>query len=61
MLLRFRINRPSNVMKGLREKLLPQAWAAPAKAHRTLADNLAPPDTFAGRKTQEPFPREEDL
>ena len=41
MLLRFRINRPSNVMKGLPEKLIEQAWAALAEARRTLAANPA--------------------
>jgi hypothetical protein len=60
MLPPFRIIRPSNTLKGFQEKLLEQAWAALATAHRTLADNPHP-DTFAGRKTQEPFPSEEDL
>jgi hypothetical protein len=60
MLPRFRVIRPPNVLKGFQEKLLEQAWAALAEAHRTLADNPHP-DTFAGRKTQEPFPSEEDL
>lgn len=60
MLPPFRIIRPSNTLKGFQEKLLEQAWAALATAHRTLTDNPHP-DTFAGRKTQEPFPSEEDL
>lgn len=56
----FRIIRPPNVTKGVQEKLLEQAWTALAKARQALSDNPCP-DTFAGRKTQEPFPREDDL
>ena len=60
MLQLFRIIRPSNALKGFQEKLIERAWASLSEAHRTLADTPHP-DTFAGRKTQEPFPSEEDL
>lgn len=54
----FRIVRPSNTIKNMEEKHFELAWAAINEARRTLDDNPVP-DTFAGRKTQEPFPREE--
>ncbi len=58
MLRIFRIARRSNTIKNMEEQHFEQAWAAIKEARRTLADNPLP-DTFAGRKTQEPFPREE--
>ncbi len=54
----FRIVRPSNTIKNMEEKHFELAWAAINEARRTLDDNPVP-DTFAGRKTQEPFPSEE--
>lgn len=59
MLRIFRIARLSNTTKSLEEQHLIQAWAAIKQARLTLTNN-PPPDTFAGRKTQEPFPREEE-
>jgi hypothetical protein len=52
-----RIVRLSNTMKGLEERLLRQAHAAIVRARRTLSEQPCP-DTFLGRKTQEPFPQE---
>jgi hypothetical protein len=56
----FRVVRLSNRTEQLEEKLYQRAWTAITEARQMLADNPRP-DTFAGRKTQEPFPSEEDL
>jgi hypothetical protein len=53
----FRIIRLSNKVRELEEKLLGQAHAAIMRARRTLSEHPCP-DTFLGRKTQEPFPQE---
>ena len=56
----FRVVRLSNRTEQLEEKLYQRAWTAITETRQMLADNPCP-DTFAGRKTQEPFPSEEDL
>ena len=53
----FRIARSSNVSKNLDDQQLEETRAAINEGRRLLADNPRP-DTFAGRKTQEPFPKE---
>ncbi|WP_298261608.1 hypothetical protein [Bradyrhizobium sp.] len=57
MLRIFGIRRPSNTVNDLEEKHLEQAWAAINGSRQMLVDNPSP-DTFLGRRTQEPFPRE---
>ena len=54
----FRILRSSNTSKYLDHQRLDETRTAINEARRLLADN-APPDTFLGRKTQEPFRRED--
>jgi hypothetical protein len=51
----FHISRLSNRAKGLEEKHLERTWAVIKEARKMLADTPCP-DTFLGRKTQEPFP-----
>ena len=58
MLRIFRVIRSSNTVKGLEEKEIEQARAAISASRRTLENPL--PDTFLGRKTREPFPREDE-
>jgi hypothetical protein len=53
----FHISRLSNSAKGLEEKHLERTWAVIKEARKMLADTPCP-DTFLGRKTQEPFPKE---
>ena len=55
----FRIVRSFKTSKNSDDQQLEETWAAINEARRLLADNPRP-DTFAGRKTQEPFRREED-
>lgn len=57
MLRIFRILRTSNGVKDLEEALLHESGTALVTARRIL-DNPRP-DTFLGRKTQEPFPCED--
>jgi hypothetical protein len=57
MLPTLRIIRLSNTLKGSEEKHLEFAWTAIMQARRMLTDHPCP-DTFLGRKTQEPFPSE---
>jgi hypothetical protein len=54
----FHINRLSN-FKGWDDEQIEFAWAAIRESRLMLADNPCP-DTFLGRKTQEPFPNEDD-
>jgi len=56
----YRIHRLSNTTAGLEEVLLAYARAAIIEARQMLVDNPCP-DTFVGRKTQQPFPWEEVL
>ena len=58
MLPRLRIFRPSNRFNDMEAKQVALARAAIAEARQMLADDPRP-DTFAGRKTQEPFPHED--
>ncbi len=51
--------RLSNIAKGLQEAHVERVRTAIRDARRMLSDHPSP-DTFAGRKTQEPFPCEED-
>ena len=53
----FHISRLSNSAKGLEDKHLERTWAVIKEARKMLADTPCP-DTFLGRKTQEPFPSE---
>jgi hypothetical protein len=53
------IIRLSNTTKGLEERHLEDARAAIKQARHMLADDACP-DTFFGRKTQEPFPDEDN-
>src|SRR5262249_12393740 len=53
----YRIIRLSNTMKGLEDRHTEHAWATIREARKMLAD-IPCPDTFLGRKTQEPFPNE---
>ena len=54
----FHISRLSNSVKGLEEKHVERTWAVIKEARMMLADTPCP-DTFLGRKTQEPFPNED--
>jgi len=56
----YRINRLSNITEGFEEALLVYARATIIEARQMLVDNPCP-DTFVGRKTQQPFPWEEVL
>ena len=60
MLSAFRVIRFSKIIKGQEEKHVELVRAAIVEARRTLADNPCP-DTFLGRKTQEPFPNEGEM
>jgi hypothetical protein len=60
MLQPSRIHRLSNLVRGLEAQHVQQAWTAVEVARRTLADHPCP-DTFLGRRTQEPFPAENNL
>ena len=53
------IHRLPNTLKDLIAKHIEAVRTAVAKSHEIL--QKPPPDSFAGRKTQEPFPEEEDL
>ena len=55
----FWVCRFPNTFKDLEAKHLAPMREAIVKA-RELLESLPLPDTFAGRKTQEPFPREDD-
>ena len=55
-----RINRLANTRQGMEEAHLDSARTAISQARRTLIDHPCP-DIFLGRKTQEPFPNEDDL
>jgi hypothetical protein len=55
----FRIHRLSNELRNLDAQHLQLTHEAVAKS-RELLKNMPLPDTFAGRKTQEPFPGEDD-
>lgn len=55
----FCLFRGSNGTKELDAKYVDGARAAIDVARRVLADNPCP-NTFLGRKTQEPFPKEPD-
>jgi hypothetical protein len=56
----IRIFRPSNTVNDYDAKHL--EWVRPAIAHSLVVLKANPPaDTFAGRKTQEPFPRGHEL
>jgi hypothetical protein len=59
MLPAIRVNRRSNTAKELEERHIEEAWATIHEARRMLADHPCP-DTFLGRKTQEPFPDNND-
>ena len=59
LIFRFRVNRLSNIPKGFEEKRVERAWAA-IRATREMLAEIPCPDTFLGRKTQEPFPSEVD-
>lgn len=50
----------SDTLKGLEEKHMQRAAAAIAEMRRLLELNPRP-DTFLGRKTQEPLPRDEPV
>ncbi len=58
MLPTYRVIRLSDGPKGPGEKHLELAWTAILQARQTLTDHPSP-DTFLGRKTQEPFPNED--
>jgi hypothetical protein len=53
-----RVIRLSNSYRDREDKQLAWMRATIAEARQLLADH-APPDTFMGRKTQEPFPKEQ--
>jgi hypothetical protein len=55
----FRIYRRSSSERTLEDKHLEQARQAVALG-RAVLNNNPTPDTFAGRKTQEPFPKEDE-
>jgi hypothetical protein len=54
----FRIYRPSNTIQDYDAKHLKAVRAAIANAKELLETSL-PADSFAGRRTQEPFPQRE--
>jgi hypothetical protein len=54
-----RIVRTSNTIKALEEQHIAQVSTAIREARRMLADHPCP-DTFLGRKTQEPFPMQDE-
>ena len=54
----MRVYRPSNTSKELETQHLALMQEALARSREVLKS--PPPDTFAGRKTQEPFPGEKD-
>jgi len=56
----YRIIRLPNATQEQEQVHLDYALAAVIEARRLLVDNPCP-DTFLGRKTQEPFPREGNL
>ena len=55
---RFRLHRISNTLKDIDAQHLKWMHEAITKSRELLKSAL--PDTFAGRKTQEPFPKEEE-
>jgi hypothetical protein len=54
----FCVYRISNNLKDKESKHVEQMLDAVARAREVLKS--PPPDTFAGRKSQEPFPQEEE-
>lgn len=54
----MRVHRRSNTSKDLETQHLALVQEAIARSLEVLKSPL--PDTFAGRKTQEPFPRDND-
>jgi hypothetical protein len=54
----FRIYRPSNDEKTLEARHLERMWQAVVQGYEFLNANPMP-DAFAGRKTREPFPKEQ--
>jgi len=59
MSLTFRGNRLSNPTRGLEQSRLEDMAAAIVETRGVLVDNPCS-DTFLGRKTQEPFPKEKE-
>jgi hypothetical protein len=55
----FRVYRISNRLKDIDARHLKLVHEAIAKSRDLLKNAL--PDTFAGRKTQEPFPKKDDI
>jgi hypothetical protein len=55
----FLFYRPSNNKKGPNAKHIEQMREAMAQSREILNSNPMP-DTFSGRKTQEPFPKEKE-
>ena len=54
----FRVYRVSNTLKDLASEHLRQMHDAIARSREMLRGAL--PDTFVGRKSQEPFPKEDE-
>jgi hypothetical protein len=54
-----RIHRMSNTLKDVDARHLKLMHEAVAESHEILKSPV--PDTFAGRKTQESFPTEDDI
>ena len=52
------VHRLSNTLKDFAARHLELVHEAITKSRKLL--NMPSPDTFAGRKTQEPFPKEDD-
>ncbi len=55
----FRLHRISNTLKDVDAQHLRLMHGAITESREILKSPL--PDTFAGRKTQEPFPTEDDI